>query len=103
MCLFMSVQMPHRPSYPTVDRNEVQLIDGASRTRFDEWGHSWVLHESMCLAQDTLTDYGYAEEMEELLEGTRWQRLLQMRAESSLPLTIEFLCSISAVPEIESR
>ncbi|VFQ71737.1 unnamed protein product [Cuscuta campestris] len=95
--------MPHRPSYPTVDRNEVQLIDGAFRTRFDEWGHSWVLHESMCLAQDTLTDYGYAEEMEELLEGTRWQRLLQMRAESSLPLTIEFLCSISAIPEIESR
>ncbi|VFQ89114.1 unnamed protein product [Cuscuta campestris] len=73
------------------------------KTRFDEWGHSWVLHESVCLAQDTLTDYGYPEEMEELLEGTRWQRLLQMRAESSLPLTIEFLCSISAVPEIESR
>ncbi|VFQ90206.1 unnamed protein product [Cuscuta campestris] len=43
------------------------------------------------------------EEMEELLEGTRWQRLLQLRAESSLPLTIEFLCSISAVPEIDSR
>ncbi|VFQ79284.1 unnamed protein product [Cuscuta campestris] len=39
--------MPHRPSYPTVDRNEVQLIDAASRTRFDEWGHSRVLHESM--------------------------------------------------------
>ncbi|VFQ90318.1 unnamed protein product [Cuscuta campestris] len=95
--------MPHRPSYPTVDRNEVQLIDAASRTRFDEWGHSRVLHESVCLAQDTLTDYGYAEEMEELLEGTRWQRLLQMRAESSLPLTIEFLCSISTIPEIESR
>ncbi|VFQ90317.1 unnamed protein product [Cuscuta campestris] len=95
--------MPHRPSYPTVDRNEVQLIDAASRMRFDEWGHSRVLHESVCLAQDTLTDYGYAEEMEELLKGTRWQRLLQMRAESSLPLTIEFLCSISTVPEIESR
>ncbi|VFQ83700.1 unnamed protein product [Cuscuta campestris] len=95
--------MPHRPSYPTVGRNEVQLIDVASRTRFDEWGHSRVLHESVCLAQDTLTDYGYAEEMEELLEGTRWQHLLKMRAESSLPLTIEFLCSISAVPEIESR
>ncbi|VFQ86909.1 unnamed protein product [Cuscuta campestris] len=95
--------MPHRPSYPTVDRNEVQLIDAASRTRFGEWGHSRVLHESVCLAQDTLTDYGYAEEMEELLEGTRWQRLFKMRAESSLPLTIEFLCSISAVPEIESR
>ncbi|VFQ64088.1 unnamed protein product [Cuscuta campestris] len=90
-------------SYPTMDRNEVQLIDAASRTRFDEWGHSRVLHESVCLAQDTLTDYGYAEEMEELLEGTRWQRLFKMRAESSLPLTIEFLCSISAVPEIESR
>ncbi|VFQ73955.1 unnamed protein product [Cuscuta campestris] len=39
--------IPHRPSYPTVDRNEVQLIDAASRTRFDEWGHSRVLHESM--------------------------------------------------------
>ncbi|VFQ80675.1 unnamed protein product [Cuscuta campestris] len=103
MCLFMCMQMPHRPSYPTVDRNEVQLIDAASRTRFDEWGHSRVLHESVCLAQDTLTDYGYAEEMEELLEGTRWQRLLRMRAESSLPLNIEFLCSISAVPESESR
>ncbi|VFQ92785.1 unnamed protein product [Cuscuta campestris] len=25
-------EMPHRPSYPTVDRNEVQLIDAASRT-----------------------------------------------------------------------
>ncbi|VFQ86921.1 unnamed protein product [Cuscuta campestris] len=95
--------MPHRPSFPTVDRNEVQLIDAASSTRFDEWGHSRVLHESVCLAHDTLTDYGYAEEMEELLEGTKWQRLLQLRAESSLPLTIEFLCSISTVPEIESR
>ncbi|VFQ89807.1 unnamed protein product [Cuscuta campestris] len=71
--------MPHRSSYPTVDRNEVQLIDAASRTRFDEWGYSRVLHESVCLAQDTLTHYGYAEEMEELLEGTIWQRLLQIR------------------------
>ncbi|VFQ83936.1 unnamed protein product [Cuscuta campestris] len=84
---------------------EQQIKQGGIRkeTRFDEWGHSRVLHESVCLAQDTLTDYGYAEEMEELLEGTRWQRLLQMRAESSLPLTIEFLCTISTVPEIESR
>ncbi|VFQ96668.1 unnamed protein product [Cuscuta campestris] len=86
-----------------MDRNEVQLIDAVSRTRFDEWGHSRVLHKSVCLAQDTLTDYGYADEMAELLEGSRWQRLLQLRAESSLPLTIEFLCSISTIPEIESR
>ncbi|RAL49177.1 hypothetical protein DM860_017821 [Cuscuta australis] len=71
--------------------------------RFDEWRHSRLLHESVCLAQDTLTNYGYAEEMVELLEGTRWQHLLQMREESILPLTIKFLCSIPALPEIESR
>ncbi|VFQ83180.1 unnamed protein product [Cuscuta campestris] len=96
-------EMPHRPAYPTVDRNEVHLIDAASRMRFDEWQHSRLLHESVCLAQDTLTNYGYAEEMVELLEGTRCQHLLQMREESSLPLTIKFLCSIPALPEIESR
>ncbi|VFR01063.1 unnamed protein product [Cuscuta campestris] len=41
--------------------------------------------------------------MEQLLQGTRWHRLLTMRAESSLPLTIEFLCSLELEPSTGSR
>lgn len=50
-----------------------------------------------------LSDYGYVEEIEELLGGTRWHYLLLMRAESSLPLTIEFVCYLELERSMGSR
>ncbi|VFQ80701.1 unnamed protein product [Cuscuta campestris] len=38
-----------------------------------------------------------------LLHETRWERLIMMRAESSLPLTIELLCSLEVDPSYGSR
>ncbi|VFQ96182.1 unnamed protein product [Cuscuta campestris] len=55
------------------------------------------------LSSVVLTDYGYAEEMEQLLRGTRWHRLFTMRVESSLLLTIELLCSLELEPSTGSR
>ncbi|VFQ96757.1 unnamed protein product [Cuscuta campestris] len=62
------------------------------------WGRHRSLTECMYLSSAILADYGYAEEMEQLLQGTRWHRLFTMRAESSLPLTIKFLCSLELEP-----
>ncbi|VFQ76188.1 unnamed protein product [Cuscuta campestris] len=66
-------------------------------------GRHRSLTESMYLSSAVLADYGYAEEMEQLLRGTRWHRLFTMREESSLPLTIEFLCSLELEPSTGSR
>ncbi|VFQ79910.1 unnamed protein product [Cuscuta campestris] len=67
------------------------------------WGRHRSLTESVYLSSAVLADYGYAEEMEQLLQGTRWHCLFTMRAESSLPLTIEFLCSLELEPSTGSR
>ncbi|VFQ97363.1 unnamed protein product [Cuscuta campestris] len=95
--------MPHRPTYPTATRADVHLVGSGPIQRFEMWGRHRSLTESVYLSSAVLTEYGYAEEMEQLLQGTRWHRLFMMRAESSLPLTIEFLCSLELEPSTGSR
>ncbi|VFQ93310.1 unnamed protein product [Cuscuta campestris] len=95
--------MPHRPAYPTATRADVHLVGSGPIQRFEMWGRHRSLTESVYLSSIVLTEYGYAEEMEQLLQGTRWHRLFTMRAESSLPLTIEFLCSLELEPSTGSR
>ncbi|VFQ81985.1 unnamed protein product [Cuscuta campestris] len=80
-----------------------RLVGSGPIERFEMWGRHRSLTESVYLSSAVLTDYGYAEEMEQLLRGTRWHRLFTMRAKSSLPLTIEFLCSLELEPSTGSR
>ncbi|VFQ92358.1 unnamed protein product [Cuscuta campestris] len=96
-------EMPHRPAYPTATRADVHLVGSGPIQRFEMWGRHRSLMESVYLSSAVLADYGYAEEMEQLLQGTRWHRLFMMRAESSLPLTIEFLRSLELEPSTGSR
>ncbi|VFQ77862.1 unnamed protein product [Cuscuta campestris] len=91
------------PAYPTATRADVHLVGSGPIERFEMWGRHRSLTESVYLSSAVLADYGYAEEMEQLLQGTRWHRLFTMRAESSLPLTIEFLCSLELEPSTGSR
>ncbi|VFQ83756.1 unnamed protein product [Cuscuta campestris] len=92
-----------RPEYPTATRADVHLVGSGPIQRFEMWGRHRSLTESVYLSSAVLADYGYAKEMEQLLQGTRWHRLFMMRAESSLPLTIEFLCSLELEPSTGSR
>ncbi|VFQ82885.1 unnamed protein product [Cuscuta campestris] len=97
------VQAQRRPAFPAATRANVHLVGSGPIERFEMWGRHRSLTESVYLSSAVLTDYGYAEEMEQLLRGTRWHRLFTMRAESSLPLTIEFLCSLELEPSTGSR
>ncbi|VFQ96811.1 unnamed protein product [Cuscuta campestris] len=62
--------MPHRPAFPTATRADVHLVGSGPIERFEMWGRHRSLTESVYLSS-ALTDYGYAEEMEQLLRGTR--------------------------------
>ncbi|VFQ91616.1 unnamed protein product [Cuscuta campestris] len=82
---------------------DVHLVGSRPIERFGTWGRHRSLTESVYLSLAVLGDYGYAEDMEQLLHGTRWERLIMMRSESSLPLTIEFLFSLEVEPSFGSR
>ncbi|VFQ73676.1 unnamed protein product [Cuscuta campestris] len=97
------MQALRRPTYPNDTRADVHLVGSGPIERFEMWGRHRSLTESMYMSSTVLADYRYAEEMEQLLRGTRWHRLFTMRAESSLPLTIEFLCSLELEPSSGSR
>ncbi|VFQ90301.1 unnamed protein product [Cuscuta campestris] len=65
-----------------------------ARDRYRDWGSKKVLTLPMILDHTALESMGYWEEVDDFLHDPEWRRLLSLRAQASVPLTMEFICSL---------
>ncbi|VFQ82718.1 unnamed protein product [Cuscuta campestris] len=65
-----------------------------ARDRYRDWGSKKVLTLPMILDHVALESMGYWEEVDDFLHDPKWRRLLSLRAPASVPLTMEFICSL---------
>ncbi|VFQ79207.1 unnamed protein product [Cuscuta campestris] len=72
---------------------EMHLPPGEPRKRFRTWGRKRTLLGPLSLDQVTLEEWNHCEEIDGLLADSRWRYLLTFAEQSSLELTIEFLCT----------
>ncbi|VFQ91220.1 unnamed protein product [Cuscuta campestris] len=72
---------------------EMHLPSGEPRKRFRTWGRKRTLLGPLSLDQVTLEEWNHWEEIDGLLADSRWRYLLTFAEQSSLELTIEFLCT----------
>ncbi|VFQ65130.1 unnamed protein product [Cuscuta campestris] len=72
---------------------EMHLPSGEPHKRFRTWGRKRTLLGPLSLDQVTLEEWSHWEEIDGLLADSRWRYLLTFAEQSSLELTIEFLCT----------
>ncbi|VFQ87105.1 unnamed protein product [Cuscuta campestris] len=72
---------------------EMHLPSGEPRKHFRTWGRKRTLLGPLSLDQVTLEEWSHWEEIDGLLADSRWRYLLTFAEQSSLELTIEFLCT----------
>ncbi|VFQ85675.1 unnamed protein product [Cuscuta campestris] len=72
---------------------EMRLPSGEPRKHFRTWGKKRTLLGPLSLDQATLEEWNHWEEIDGLLADSRWRYLLTFAEQSSLELTIEFLCT----------
>ncbi|CAH9061841.1 unnamed protein product [Cuscuta epithymum] len=66
----------------------------ADRRRFQAWGQYRTLLPPMILDPTMLEEWGYWDDIDALLGDSLWRRILFVQERASLPLTMEFLCSV---------
>ncbi|CAH9133285.1 unnamed protein product, partial [Cuscuta epithymum] len=75
-------------------RPDIPFATIADRRRFQVWGQYRTLLAPMILDQAMLEEWGYWSDIVALLGDSLWRRILLMQERASLPLTMEFLCSL---------
>ncbi|CAH9092125.1 unnamed protein product [Cuscuta epithymum] len=75
-------------------RPDIPFATIADRRRFQVWGQYRTLLAPMILDQAMLEAWGYWSDIDALLGDSLWRRILLIQERASLPLTMEFLCSL---------
>ncbi|VFQ83860.1 unnamed protein product [Cuscuta campestris] len=82
---------------------QIPLLTPEARERFTTWAQNRSLQAPVILDQRPLVAAGVWADVEASIRPSGWERLLSLRAEASLPLTIEFLCSLRPLLGFERR
>lgn len=73
---------------------ELPFATCEARDRYRDWGSKKVLTPPMILDHAALESMGYWDEVDDFLHDSKWMYLLALRASASVPLTMEFICSL---------
>ncbi|VFQ92982.1 unnamed protein product [Cuscuta campestris] len=73
---------------------DLPFVTPEAHDRYRDWGSKKVLTPPMILDHAALENMGYWEEVDDFLHDPKWRRLLSLRAQASVPLTMEFICSL---------
>ncbi|VFQ74606.1 unnamed protein product [Cuscuta campestris] len=82
---------------------QLPLLTPEAQERFTTWAQHRSLQALVILDQRPLVAAGVWAYVEASIRPSGWERLLSLRAEASLPLTIEFLCSLRPLLGFERR
>ncbi|VFQ73284.1 unnamed protein product [Cuscuta campestris] len=82
---------------------QLPLLTPEAQERFTTWAQHRSLQAPVILDQRPLVAARVWADVEALIRPSGWERLLSLRAEASLPLTIEFLCSLRPLLGFERR
>ncbi|VFQ89892.1 unnamed protein product [Cuscuta campestris] len=73
---------------------QLPLLTPEAQERFTTWAQHRSLQAPVILDQRSLVAAGVWADVEASIRPSGWEHLLSLRAKASLPLTIEFLCSL---------
>ncbi|VFQ87376.1 unnamed protein product [Cuscuta campestris] len=75
-------------------RLELPFATCEARDRYRDWGSKKVLTPPKILDHAALESMGYWDEVDDFLHDSKWRYLLALCALASVPLTMEFICSL---------